>query len=246
MISRTKITVPLTRDEQLLTKQYLVRGELGLTERGFTTDEVQEFLARPEIQTYLRHVYDDYVEKDARRDRVNYFALTELERWVTPAISIIARALTGVSMPKSIDDPNPQGSSPTEQQYNAAVQLLDRLGIKVSNKNISDTKVNPVTALNNIQINVSDAVIKDTVSIEKVLGFVDAVMNTAKKAAQTQMDLDGNRKVIEMKRLPDKSQTESAHTRLNELNETISKTKVINGKKKKKERAGKSAGVSEN
>jgi len=233
----TKINVPLTKEEQTLTKQYLVRGELGLTERGFTTDQVQEFLARPEIQTYLRHVYDDYVEKDARRDRVNYFALTELERLVSPAIAIIARALTGIpNMPTTIADPNPLHSIVSEQQYNAAVGLLDRLGIKVSNKTTAETKVNPVTALNNIQINVSNDVLKDTVSIEKVLSCIDMVMSTAKKAAHEQMKLD-DRPVIEMKRLPDKTQTESSTERLSELRTNISKGKSTNGEKKKKKRS---------
>lgn len=234
MSNSAKVIVPITREEQVIAKQYLVRGELGLLERGFTSDEIQEFLSRPEIQTFLRQIYEDYVEKDARRDRVKYFALSELERLISPAIAIVARAVAGLNLPASIDDAHIDKMPPSEQQYNAAMGVLDRLGIKVANKGASDIVVNPVTALNNLSINVNEGVLEDSVSIERVLSLVDTVMSKMKKAAQSQMDAEG-RSVIEVKRLPDKTQIESSHDRLSELKSDTKKDN--NGKTKKKRRS---------
>ena len=238
---RDGLVLPLTRRDQLLAKRYLVRGEAGLIEDGLTPSQMEEFLSRIEVQEYLRTLYYDFTEKTARRERVNYFALTELERLIPQAIAVVAKSLTGFTFgdEPDLDESGKQKSDelgnpvykptnlpPSEQQYKAASDLLDRLGVKVSLRETS-TGDNPLVALQNLNINVEQKILNNNVSIEKVLTMVDMFMSTAKRAAQAEVS-----GMVEIKRLPDKKQELEANQRLGELKKkNVKKKNKFSGRK---------------
>lgn len=207
----------LNKRDIALAKRYIARGEAGLFESGMGEEEIQDFLHRYDVQAYLRTLYKDFQEKGARRERVTYYALTELEKLIPQAISVVARVMGGLDV-ESGETP------PTPMQYDAAKDLLDRLGVKVSLKNESLQADNPLAALQNLNINVNQNVIENNISTEKVLTMVDMFLRSVQKSENVE-NIDS----VSVQRLPDKSHTGEANERLSEL-----KARSHDGKKKKK------------
>lgn len=194
-------------------KRYIQRGELALYEDGMSSEQVDEFLSRQEIQLYLSSVYQDFVDKDGRRQRVTYFTLAEVEKLAAPAINIVMRALVGYKEADPDDPDSRETIPPSEQQLRTAESVLDRLGIKVTGKDDAVYGSNPLTnIMNNINISVNPDVADSTTSTEKVLAFVEMFVGNLQKKA-----LDSEKGIIDIPRLPDREQQREGEDILNKL-----------------------------
>lgn len=194
--------IPLTPDEIRLAKKFMAHGESALFSEGLSEADVRDFLNRSEIQYFLRTLYKDFEFKDSRRERMQYYALNELEKLIPQAISIVARSLIGMrpsSMDENADLP------PSGQQYQAAVELLDRMKIRVT---IDDAKTqeNPVLSLNAVNVNIGDNV--DSVSRERILTMVDMFLSGADE------DTIKDKPSVSIKKLPLLDDMEEADDRL--------------------------------
>jgi len=198
------LDIPLTPDEIKLAKKYVVHGEAALLSAGLTPNEVSSFLNRYDIQYFLKTLYKDFEFKDSRWERVQFYALSELEKLMAQALSVIARSLMGIT--SDMTDLPPSG-----QQYKAAVDLLDRLGVKV-NQQPANNQENPTIALNSINVNISEDI--DSVSRERILTMVDMFVGGADKVVSTDDDVTRS---VNVKKLPMVDDLPEARDRLKDL-----------------------------
>jgi len=195
----------LSKKEQLLVKRYIMRGELALLEEGMTASEIDEFLSRIETQTQIKAVFEDFLNKDGNNERVVYFTISELERLLPVAVQNVAKALLGGSE---------EGNPPTEQQYKASVELLDRLGVKISVKEGMGSS-NPLSAItNNLNINVDSKVTNNVISIEKVLTCIEMFTGSLRNSESQNENGD-----IVIPRLPENHQQDDGSQILKKLKE---------------------------
>lgn len=143
----TKTTTPAVIDPlELLSAQDRARaleaftkGPGALVDAGLTVQQIQEFLSRPGVQAYTKILEAEFQHQEALDLRQRFAVRRRLARSADQAVDILEQALEG-NVPEKDANGNPlmdasghvrwKHREPSEMQYDAASQLLDRLGCR--------------------------------------------------------------------------------------------------------------------
>jgi len=136
----------MDRLDVLLANRVFAEGPSALLDAGLTNKQQADFLARTDIQAFLRQQTEELKENDALLARTRFAALRALQRMAPTAVQIMADAMNGTVYEKNKDGtvklqtivrgdgvhkivPVVKTYAPSHNQIVAAQDVLDRLGV---------------------------------------------------------------------------------------------------------------------
>lgn len=129
----------LGKEDAELVGQVFSNGPSILIERGWSPSRIQDFLRRPVVVQQMQLLGIELQHQESLDLRNRFMVQRRLRRSSDQAVATLERALIG-DVPELDDNENQLVDehgrllytvhAPTEQQYDAATQILDRLGCR--------------------------------------------------------------------------------------------------------------------
>jgi len=128
----------LTEQEKNIVRRAFSMGPAALLDDGYTWANIGDFLARPDVKAELELLQSEFNNQDALLTRSKFVAKRQLARFAQGAVAVLGQALAGPVYARDNKGnilmdaqgrPIMQSAPPHEMQYNAATQILNRLGV---------------------------------------------------------------------------------------------------------------------
>lgn len=127
----------LSPQEADIVRHLFTRGVDALLEQGWSPEQVNEFLDRPDVEVEARRIVEEYNDRRDRVERVRYDATRRLAKHVTAAVDVIGEALKGPEYERDEKGhlisgktgPMVSNPEPTTNQLKAAKEVFERIGI---------------------------------------------------------------------------------------------------------------------
>jgi hypothetical protein len=126
-------------------------GPAGLIERGLSSSDIEEFLARPEVRSMLHLLEREFNNQEVLDAASKFISRRKLSRLSPRAIEILEHTLEGPEYVRNSDGslaldesgrPRIRRPTPTKAQFSAARDILDRVGLAPTSKDRINTGVN--------------------------------------------------------------------------------------------------------
>jgi hypothetical protein len=181
---KKKLTYRLQDDEKNICQNIVVFGPSFLRRNlGWKKIAVKEFLARREIQHEIQTLKEQYGDRTGIQERTQFFGQSRINSMVPAAVNVLAKALRGEYVDQA------SGKTvlpPTEAQFKAATEVLDRANIQGA-KYLGNDNV-PTIDARSVSLSLGGAVAENTAGLDaesrekvrdvfgKVLGKVRATL----------------------------------------------------------------------
>ena len=130
----------LSDEDRDLAHELFARGPGALRDSGWTDEQINNFLQRPEVQKEVNLLFHEYESREAMEARVVFNIRRRLRKSAHKAISVLDKSLDGPTYKRDLKGhveydekgrPLEKEPEPTRTQFNAAQEVLDRLGVVV-------------------------------------------------------------------------------------------------------------------
>lgn len=141
--AKPKALPELTAEDRHLLNLVFMHGLSALVERGMSAAQVQAFVTRPEVMNGLMDHVGEFANREQMLTRTRFWLLRQVTRLGAAAVDTLRQSLDGPEYDRDesgivkIDSrglPMIRGVPPTTQQLTTAIDLLNRLGVKVDDK----------------------------------------------------------------------------------------------------------------
>ena len=118
----------LGNEEKEICQNVVVFGPGWLRQtKGWKAAAITAFLARAEVQKEINASTRQYEDRTGIQERTQFFAQIKINSMVPAAISVLAKSLAG---PRRNEATGEMLIPPTRQQFEAAVEVLDRANVQ--------------------------------------------------------------------------------------------------------------------
>lgn len=190
----------LTADEKECCQNVVVFGPGWLRQvKQWKAEAITRFLNRAEVQREVNSLTKAYEDRTGIQERTQFFAQLRINGMVPHAVGILARSLAG---PRRNDETGEMILPPTRQQFEAAVEVLDRANVQ--GQKFGGNDQTPSIDARSVQIAIGGST-SDVASLgaegrENVRRIVAMVMNRS-RALATADDVADSRKERVAKKL---------------------------------------------
>lgn len=164
----------------------IIKGDVVFDDLGWTKLQRREFLSKIGVKKELTKLTRIWEDRNAIQDRAAFFASVNLQRMVGPAVNILAHRLRGPINPTN-GQPYPD-PTPTDEQYQAALEVLDRSGIK--SKDYDETTPAPIIDARTVNFGSSpdlkDDSLDSTTKRERMRNSLQLMLHKLQKATGIQ------------------------------------------------------------
>lgn len=172
----------LDKDAKNICRALMIQGETIFDELGWTQNMREDFKSRKAVKTELERLKYLWDERNAIQDRAAFYAFAELQRMIPSALGILTLRLRGEIDPKTKKPYADQMPMPDDTQYAAALEVLDRTGIR-------KTKFDPTYSAPKIETNIivgadDTASLDSTVARDRVRSVIGAIAHNANAAVR--------------------------------------------------------------
>jgi len=115
--------------DRAICRELVTRGEIVLYERGYDKYERKQFMERREVKKEIEFQTQQWKDRKGIQERHAFMAQLDLFRMIPASLTIIASSLRGEQVEKDKEGKRLKKDPPTDQQFRAAVEILNRTGV---------------------------------------------------------------------------------------------------------------------
>jgi hypothetical protein len=190
------IDYALDGEEKELCANVVVFGPGWLRQnKQWKAEAIERFLTRAEVQREINALSKHYEDRQGIQERTQFFAQLKINGMVPAAVAVLAKSLAGVRK-------NEDGTlipPPSRQQFEAAVEILDRANIQGQKYGGNDAV--PAIDARSVQIAIGGSM-SDVSKIgaegrERVRGILSMALNRVKAKAKADDVADSRKARVE-------------------------------------------------
>ncbi len=186
----------LSNDEKSLCANVVVFGPEFLRQtKGWKARAIKDFLNRGEVTREITALKKQYEDRTGIQERTQFFAQLKINSMVPTALVVIANCLRGA---RRNEETGEVSHPPTAQQFDAAVEVLDRANVQGKKFGTNDGTPSIDARAINIAIGSAPEGVDtlDAESRERVRLILNSTMNRARALIGTEIPAEKRRGIL--------------------------------------------------